>query len=413
MYISNQTLQSPGLLAQIITRSLQSNKFNANKVTPLIKQIYALLITLLFAFSAILIPWETAHAASVTTPVKWHPGHYMILVGNEKNNPRFSKYMEQVYSELDQTPALRGIVVRYSWGELETAKGVYDFTSIDKLLTKLEAKNKRLVILLEKKSTSKDPVEVQEIKESLIPDYAREAIFEGGMFPVTINGSTTVKGYGLKLYNSQVYDRLRVLIGALGQRYNKHSHFEGIGLTESTTGRPMITLTSAQTDAYYENQLKLNLRLSASFPNTMTFQYTNFPRSILESYIETYKANGITLGCPDVFLEDESLFYPGGKNSPRGVYTYYPENSGILPLAVQIEKANFENTKFDKTGYTPTIPELLNFARDYLKVNYLFWTRLPTYNPELLSILRWKQQTSTPSGGLKSACPSVYSSCVN
>jgi hypothetical protein len=337
----------------------------------------------------------------------------MVLVSNEKNNPRFSKHMEEVYSELDQTPALQGIVVRYAWGELETAKDVYDFTSIDKLLTKLAAKNKRLVILLEKKSTSSDPIEVQKIKESLVPDYAREAIYEGGMFAVTTNGSTTIKGYGMKLYNSQVYDRMRLLIRALGQRYNNHPHFEGIGLTESTMGRPMITLTSAQTDAYYENQLKLNLRLRANFPNTMTFQYTNFPRSILESYIETYKAKGITLGCPDVFLEDESLFYPGTKNSARGIYTYYPENSGVLPLAVQIEKSNFENTKFDGTGYTPTIPELLNFARDYLKVNYLFWTRLPTYNSEVLSILRWKKQASAPSGGLNSDCPSVYSSCVD
>jgi hypothetical protein len=145
----------------------------------------------------------------------------------------------------------------------------------------------------------------------------------------------------------------------------------------------------------------------------MTFQYTNFPRSILESYIDTFKAKGIALGNSDVFIEDETLLYPGTKNSPRGVYTYYPENSGIMPLAIQIAKANFENTKFNGTGYTPTIPELLDFARDYLKVNYLFWTRLPTYNSEVLSILRWKKQTSTPSGGLNSVCPSVYSSCVD
>lgn len=408
MYINNQILQTPSLLT---LESLQSNKFNANRITPPIKQVYALLIALLFVFSAILIPWKTAHAASMTTPVKWHPGHYSMLVGNEVNNPNFSKYMNQVYNELDQTPALRGVVVRYMWGELETAKGVYDFTSIDKLLSALKAKNKRLVILLEKKSTGSTWSRVQQIQETLVPAYVREAMYEGGMYGLTTHKSTTVDGYGVKLWNSNIHDRLRELIRALGARYNGHSHFEGIGLTESIIGKPVITLTSTQIDQYYKNQLEVNLRLRNNFPNTMVFQYMNFPRSILQTYIDTFKSTGIALGNPDVFIEDETLLYPGTKTSPRGVYTYYPENSGIMPLVVQVEKANFENTKFDGTGYTPTIPELLNFARDYLKVNYIFWTRLPTYNPEVLSVLSWKSQTSTPSGGLNSACPSIYLSC--
>lgn len=412
MYINNQILQTSSLLTQIITKFLQLNKFNANRFTPFIKQTYALLIIFLLAFSTILIPWKTAHAAAMTTPVKWHPGHYMVLVGNAKNNPNFSRYMNKVYSELDQTPALRGVVVRYTWGEIETAKGLYDFTSIDKLLSALKAKDKRLVILLEKKATAPSLDRVQQIQKTLVPAYARETMYEGGIYGLTTAFSKTVDGYGVKLWNSNIHERLRLLIQALGARYNDHTHFEGIGLTESIMGRPVATFTSAQTDQYYKNQLEINVRLRNNFPNTMVFQYLNFPRSILQSYIDTFKANGIALGNPDVFIEDETLLYPGRKNSPRGVYTYYPENSEIMPLVVQIEKPNFENTKFDGTGYTPTIPELLNFARDYLKVNYLFWTRLPQYNSEVLSILNWKSQNSVPSGGLNSVCPNAYLSCI-
>ena len=117
------------------------------------------------------------------------------------------------------------------------------------------------------------------------------------------------------------------------------------------------------------------------------------------------------MGAPDVLLEEPGLHCPATKCNAPGIYTYYPKLSGILPLVIQVEDSNYENTRVDGSGYKPTVTELLNFARDKLDVNYIFWTRTPDYYPKVLEMLNFNAQKSTPSGGLKAACPSVYPSC--
>ncbi|WP_394809618.1 glycoside hydrolase [Nitrosomonas sp.] len=350
-------------------------------------------------------PFETAHAVVVEPPgsIKWHPGHYYTLVGSGKNNPA---YLEQVYSELNDTPALRGIQVRYSWVELEKSYGVYDFSSIEERLSELAAQNKRLMILLELKSWGADT--------DLVPDYViNNPIYENGIFAFSNNGSSNITGNNIKLWNPMIRDRLAALISELGKRFNSHEYFEGIGLTETSMGFPIKPQTSTQKDDYYSNLLVLNKKMRASFPNTMTFQFANHPRSFLTSLVGELKGMGSALGCPDIFIEDPGLNFPGDRWSPQGIYPYYSENSGLMPLVIQVEGSNYENTRWDNTGYQPTVSELLNFARHHLKVNYIFWVREPAYRKQVLEVLSWSKQNSNPSGGLPSACPENYTTCID
>ena len=74
-----------------------------------------------------------------TSGVKWHPGHYYTLMGQSKDNP---KQMTQVYRELKKTPALRGLQIRYHWAELEPEENMYDFTSIERILSNRYLQNK-------------------------------------------------------------------------------------------------------------------------------------------------------------------------------------------------------------------------------------------------------------------------------
>lgn len=414
MNINNQVLQTTGSLTLTASKSFQTNQanlsdiikrcifYNASRITTKAGQAYALLL-ILFIISIVWIPFGTAHAVGATSSsVKWHPGHYYTIMG-DKNN---STYMAQVYSELKSTPALRGVQIRYTWAELETSYGVYNFTSIDKRLAELAAQNKRLVIILQMKSF--DPKIVP------VPDYLKAADYEGGIFTFSKNGDTTINGYNIKLWNSNVLSRMIKLLQALGNRYNSHPFFEGIGLTETSMGYPITPLTSTQTDGFFTNLLTANKRMREEFfPNTMTFQFTNYPRPILESFIGNLSAMGAGLGGPDTFIEEPGLLYPGNAWSPKGVYNYYPEVSGIIPLTPSVMQSNYKNTKWDGTGYEPTVLELLTFARDNLKANYIFWTRDPVYFPKVLEMLNWKDQTSDPAGGLDPTCPSAYSSCVN
>ena len=200
------------------------------------------------------------------------------------------------------------------------------------------------------------------------------------------------------------------LIRALGNRFNSNANFEGIGITETAMGQPAIPLSSTLINAYYANVLSLQQQMRNYFPNTVTFQFTNYPRPILESFIGSLNAMGTGLGGPDVFLEEPGLHHTG---DPQGVYNYYPQLSGIVPLTPSVMSGNYKNTRVDGTGYEPTVSELLAFARDNLKANYIFWTRHPDYHSKVLEMLNWNAQRSTSSGGLNSTCPSVYASCVN
>ncbi len=366
---------------------------------PIIKQIGVSLTTLLVALAVILISWGAYTAPAEAAPVKWHPGHYVQFLSGGKDS---DWYMQQIYAELKSTPALRGVVIRYSWDELEKSKGVYDFSSIDHHLAQLAKRNKRLIIFLEFKSFSADEIRV--------PKYLRTPEYDGGVWAFAASGTNVIKGYNIKLWNPKVRDRLAALVKALGNRYNAKPNFEGIGFQETAMGDGIKPLTDAQVNGYYNNLLNINQVARNSFPNTMTFQYTNFPRSILSTFIGKLKSMGAALGSPDIFLQEPSLFYKG---TPQGIYNYYPKNSGIMPLVVQIEKSNYLDTKHSGTGYKPTIGELLEFGRDTLKVNYIFWTRIPGIHNKVLETLNMNAQNRSPSGGLKAACPSVYDSCTN
>ena len=198
----------------------------------------------------------------------------------------------------------------------------------------------------------------------------------------------------------------------MGQHFNIHPNFEGFGLTETAMGTPIEPLTTSQTDAFYGNLMILNQRMRYRFPNTMTFQFVNYPRSILETYVNSLQTMGSALGAPDVFPDEPGLNFPGSQYSPRGLYTYYPERAGLMPLAIQIEEPNYLNTRLDGTGHQPSIGELLTFARDTLKVNYLFWTRTPEYYTKVLNTMKAPKQKSDLYGGLSPVCPANYTSCI-
>jgi hypothetical protein len=369
-----------------------------NRLTMPSSYLQNIWIALLVALSVVFIPFGQALAAAV----KWHPGHYYQLEGHAGKDKQ--SYLNQVYGELQSHPSLRGAVIRYKWGELEKTKGKYDFTEIAKRLSELAAKKKRLIVLLHIKSTGDDT------EKTLVPAYLKSAEYDGGLYAMKSDYNGI--GYGTKLWDPQVRDRMIALVQALGKRFNDEPYFEGIGFTENIIGRTVKPVTSAQVNNFYDNLLSINKALKNSFPNTLTFQFLNYPRDILPTYINAFKQNGAALGNPDVFLEDPGLNFPGTKHANPGVYTYYPKLSGKIPLVVQVEKANYLDTRHDGVGHKPTVNQLFNFARDQLEVNYIFWTRTPKYYPKVLELLNFKAQKANPSGGLKSTCPSVYASCV-
>ena len=366
-----------------------------------IRQAYILVTALLFIFSMIIVPLNAVAAPIDPTAVKWHPGHYYIIKGSSKNN---STYLSQVYSELDATPALKGMMIRYFWNDLEKSKGVYDFSSIDKRLAELSARGKRLVIQVQTKSFN---------KRQVVPSYMKTAEYEGGEFYTSDYGSTEIRGRNIKLWNLQVRNRLTALFDAMGKRYNSHPYFEGIGMIETAFGQPIEPVSNAQINGFYDNKIIVHQKMRQFFPNTMTIQKVNYPRPILTSFVGSLKDIGTALSSPDLFIEEKGLLFEATQYDPhQGVYNYYSDFAGMIPMVPTVMSKNYKNTKGDGSGYVPTISQILAFARDKLEANYIFWTREVHYM-QVLEVLNQNAQKNFPAGGLNPACPAAYSSCVN
>ena len=118
-------------------------------------------------------------------------------------------------------------------------------------------------------------------------------------------------------------------------------------------------------------------------------QYANFmpgewlpdkDGSHLRSVYQHAKELKIGVGGPDL------LPYKPGQMSH--CYPLIKECAGITPTGVAVQQGNYAH-KNPKTGQRVTIAELVAFATEYLKVDYIFWcNQEPFYSEKLIPFLQ-------------------------
>lgn len=335
--------------------------------------------------------------------VKWHPGHYVSLLPGQAPNP---SHMQAVITELQGYSMLRGVQIRYTWAELEPSSGQYDFSRIQRDLDLLQPAGKRLFILLQTKQFGDG--------FPTIPTYLDTDISGGGSFAITnaaeaSSGEGAATGRNIKLWNRTIRDRLIALNNALGARFNQHPSLEGLAMTETAMGTPVdIAVTARQKQSFYDNLLQVQGALRKAFPNTVTMQFTNYPKNILPTFVAGLRKIGAALGGPDIYLDDPDLL--------TGVYPYYGQQSGQLPLGPSVQGDNYYRRVYGGPEEPPSIDELYQFGRNELRANYMFWTRraYPNDNPyaQVLSYMSSPGFPAGLAGGLDVNCPRAYAQCV-
>ena len=69
-------------------------------------------------------------------------------------------------------------------------------------------------------------------------------------------------------------------------------------------------------------------------------------------------------------------------------YPLIRNSHGIIPTGVAVQDGNYDILNI-KTGKKVTVPEILDFAKQYLRLDYIFWcTEEPYYSKEVLPMLR-------------------------
>jgi hypothetical protein len=187
-----------------------------------------------------------------------------------------------------------------------------------------------------------------------------------------------------------VQERFHRLLLALGKEFD--GKVEGINLAETAVsfGESGRLFPKGFTPAAYRDAILTNMRaLKSAFPKSVAMQYANFmpgewlpdkDRLYLRSVYE--RAVGLKVGVagPDL------LPYKPGQMSH--CYPLIRQCAGKIPTGIAVQDGNYQH-KNPKSEQPVTISELVAFATEYLKVDYIFWcTQEPFYSRNLIPFLQ-------------------------
>ena len=288
------------------------------------------------------------------------------------------------------TKQLEGAQVSYSWRQLEPAKDQYDFTIVREDLAYLASKGKRLFIQLQDVSFSPTRINV--------PRYLLEdPRYNGGadkQYRIPDDDETRAvhEGWMARRWDPAVQERWHKLLFALGKEFD--GRIEGINFAETSSvfghsGRLFPTGFSFET---YRDAIIVNMRaLRQAFPRSVVMQYANFmpgewrptnDKGYLRAVYDAAKEMKMGVGGPDLLP-----FRPGQLGSS---YPLIRDAAGVVPVGIAVQDGNFED-RHPETGRRITLGEMMEFATEYLKVDYVFWgTQEPYYSTVVIPYVRGK-----------------------
>jgi hypothetical protein len=282
-----------------------------------------------------------------------------------------------------------GAQVAYSWNQLEQGRDGYDFSIIREDLALLAAKNKRLWIQIQDVSFSE--------KYIFVPRYLlRDPQYNGGAdkqyrYKLVDNVETdvTVLGWMARRWDPVVQDRFHKLLFALGKEFD--GKIDGINLEETAfeVGETGKLFPKDFTFEKYRDGIITNMKaLKQAFPRSVVMEYANFmpgewiptgDKGYLRSVYKAAKDLGVGVGGPDL------LPYKPGQM--KHSYPLIRQLAGVVATGIAFQDGNYKYVN-PKTGKRVTIAEVIEFAEDYLKVDYIFWcTEEPFYSQELIPFL--------------------------
>ncbi|OHB76096.1 MAG: hypothetical protein A2Z25_09015 [Planctomycetes bacterium RBG_16_55_9] len=288
------------------------------------------------------------------------------------------------------TKAFEGAQLKYTWRQLEREKDGYDFSDIEHDLTFLNSKGKKLFIQLQDVSFD---LSIITIPKYLLndPAYHGGADKQYNIDDADVDEEHAVPvGWVARRWDAAVQERFHKLLLALGKEFD--GKIEGINLAETAVdfGETGRLFPKGFTPEIYRDAIVTNMAiLKRAFPTSLTMQYANFmPQrrlpekapSYLRDVYERARQLKVGVGGPDL------LPYKPGQM--RNSYPLLREYAGTIPTGIAVQDGNFQHTN-PKSGQTVTIPEMVGFATDYLKVDYIFWcTQEPFYSENLIMFLQ-------------------------
>ena len=282
---------------------------------------------------------------------------------------------------------IEGAQLKYSWRQLEQGKDNYVFDDIRHDLALLNSKGKKLFIQIQDASFSLDIVPV--------PKYLlNDPQYHGGannQYNIENDDVEHAKPYGwvARRWDPAVRERFQKLLVALGKEFD--GSIEGINLPETAVDFPESgsLVPKGFTPAAYRDAVFSNMTvLKQAFPKSVVMQYANFmPEEkggtepvYLKSVYKKAAELKVGLGGPDLL--------PYRPYQMSHSYPLLRESAGRVSTGIAVQDGNYDSIN-PKTNKQVTLPELMEFGTEYLKVNYIFWcTQEPFYTRDVIPFLK-------------------------
>ncbi len=282
---------------------------------------------------------------------KLHAGHWIVM----SRGAASQKLMQDAIK-----PGVVGLVKRYTWRSLEPTQGAYQFSEVTSDLAWAAANGMRLIMIIEDKT--------------FVVDRPNPAYLDA------YTPRNRCGGYTMVRWNPIVVGRFNALVKAIGAKFDSNKNFEGIATQETSLSMDAQTLNAFgyTPEKYRDSYINTLSTAMVSMPTSRVFWLMNFlvgGQNYLADIAKAVAPKGVVMGGPDVWPDNKSL--------QSKVYPLYTQFNGKMPLFGQVENVCYAEphmTSGYKTKYW-TMPELFNYARTTMHVNYMFWVRVTKASP--------------------------------
>jgi hypothetical protein len=277
-----------------------------------------------------------------------------------------------------------GAQLTFTWRELEPARDRYDFTALRERYTFLARHGKRLVVQLQENSFS---------ERQLVPEYLlTDTAFHGGAarkFEGDDEASARFDGWVARRWDPAVRARFAKLLDALGREFD--GRIEALVIPETAIGMniPSRFPSGFSFDSYALGMQEITSAARRAFTRSCTIIYANFmPGEWLpgndNGYLRGMYAHaeriGAGVGGPDVL--------PHRRGQRNHSYPLIAARRPGVVGGLAVQDGNL--AEIDPATHAPvTVNALYRFARDTLRLDFVFWgTEEPYYTRDILPYLR-------------------------
>lgn len=289
-----------------------------------------------------------------------------------------------------------GAQITYSWRQLEPGKDEYDFSLIREDLAFLSSKGKKLFVQIQDVSFSEKWIHV--------PRYLlRDPQYSGGAdkqydYKFVDHRETDVKiaGWMARRWDENVRGRFKKLLVELGKEFD--GKIEGVNLAETaySVGDTGALFPRGFTFEKYRDGIIANMQaLREAFPKSVVLVYANFmpgewlpteDKAFLRNVYEAARRLKVGVGGPDLL--------PYKRSQMNNSYPLIRAASAEVRAGVAVQDGNYQHVN-PQTNKEVTIAEIIQFGKEYLGVDYIFWcTEEPYYSERLIPFMKNQNKAS-------------------